>query len=182
MELIRGERRSYKMLAASIGGASLALALPSGCSSLPTPDSAKQSSHHRVTKLVPDMSGFLQNSRTCLNGGARPCAVQLRTKPKLLAAVINADPTAKHVSWPLESYHGQSGDPVTVDCYQADGQKVGDYSGDPPSTDWYKVTVPAGRVANPAVRARLKGHDSIAGYASVEWFGESQPQTGIPTC
>lgn len=134
-----------------------------------------------VIELTPDMSGFLQNPTTCLNGGARPCAPQLRVRPALSSSIINADPqVGGRITWPEEPYGGQPGDPVQVDCFTT-GETVRDYDGHT-SPYWYKVRVPADRVANPEVQPELAGRDWLLGFSVLVWFGEEAPSEGVPQC
>ena len=145
-------------------------------------------------ELVPNMSGFLKpgSTTTCLNGGARPCAIVFRTQPELSADNINAAPNLR-VSWPVESYGSQSGDSLSVRCFIM-GQLIHPYEGTSSSKIWYEVAVPEKRIVNPTVLAEFQhagssittipvnGTSRLAGYASIEWFGQSSPLPDLPRC
>lgn len=151
------------------------------------------------TNVVPDMSGFTKpgNATKCFNGGPRPCAILLRTEPRLSAPYINAKPTQNTVLWPREAYDGQDGDGVVAECYKSNGQFVAPYEGSAAnkgSRYWYKVIVPEERILNPAVTSEINapttpiptfyfgGQVAIAGWASVEWFDKRTPNPAVRPC
>lgn len=138
---------------------------------------------HALVTLIPNLSGFtLKDPTKCLNGGPRPCAIALRAGPERSAAYINTTPSGNaYVSWPLESYAGQSGDPVTIECYVAHGERLFDTSGRASSV-WYKVAVPVGRIINPAERPSDPNQQTVPGYASILWFGETAVDSRVPAC
>jgi hypothetical protein len=149
------------------------------------------------TDLTPNLSSFLQqgSNDTCFNGGARPCAVLLRTQPKLDSEYVNVEPTQGHVDWPLESYGGTEGDQLQAVCYISDGQKITPFEGKSSSTYWYKVYVPMKRVLNQHVRHEAQQQSpgietvrthgaavAVLAWASTEWFHQSKAAPGIPEC
>lgn len=146
--------------------------------------SAKHNSSAEVVSLVPDMAGYLKpgSSTTCYNGGARPCAILIRTAPELSADYINANPNQNRVNWPLEAYGGNPGDQVQVECYDPNGELVRPYEGNSSSPDWYKVLVPSEYVLNPKLTNIQHVGTEAAGWASIEWFGESTPNRFVPSC
>ena len=181
------ESRKLAKVATILGALTLPISL-AGC----TGSSA-------LIKLTPNMSRFLESgtSNTCHNGGPRPCAVLLRTKPELKSEYINANPYNQYtntVNWPLESYDHQPGNQVTVECYVANGARVTSYEGHSSSTYWYEVAVPPDHVLNPTVieeinepHSTLKtiqqgGQTALVGWASVEWFDQSTPVGNVHAC
>lgn len=144
--------------------------------------------------LVPDMSGFLSpgSKDTCYNGGARPCAMLIRSEPSLESAYVNATPAQRRVKWPLESYDGDPGDDVVVECYQT-GQTVYSLDGSSSSSVWYRVIVPpGGHIKNQEVSQNMEngtirtiqyaGEKALLAYAAAEWFGQTEPAAGIDEC
>ncbi len=166
---------------AAISGTLLAAAC-SGGKSGSQPSSPSVSSSAGTIELVPDLSGFLQPGSTtlCYSGGERPCSIIIRTRPELNSDIINADPnTTVRVGWPRESYAGQTGDGVTVNCY-VKGEQVSPYTGDtPPSDDWYEVEVPAEYAVNPALP---NNHQAQVGYANTLWFNQGGALGNINHC
>lgn len=149
------------------------------------------SAHKNSVMLTPDMSGFLKQgtANTCFNGGPRPCALLLRSAPKISGNYINTPPDATHVPWPLEAYNGQPGDALNIICYDPNGQSITPYEGTSTSPVWYEVVVPEEHVLNPQVKddptikaIKFGGHTAVIGWASVEWFGQSTPDPRVPAC
>jgi hypothetical protein len=150
----------------------------------------------RPIVLTPNMVGFLKpgTNDICYNGGLRPCAILLRVKPELSSDYINANPDQGRVMWPVEAYNGHSGDGLTVECYDPNGESVTAYEDSTSSTDWYEVVITKQHVLNPVVQLELnQPHSSIAtihrgdqtvllGWASVEWFDESTPIPNVSAC
>lgn len=166
------------------GAAAIALFL-SGCGTggkKPAAESASTTSKSQPAALIPNLSMFLKpgSSTTCYDGGARPCAVLVRSKPELSSSYLNASPSQGEVSWPLEAYRNKTGDKVKIECYTAKGQTITPYEGSSSSPDWYKVMVPEQHIKNPAFQKN--GVSAILGWASIEWFGESTPNPEIPKC
>jgi hypothetical protein len=171
-------------------------AAPSAMSTHNATPNPTASPSQKQLALTPDMSGFLKpgSETTCFNGGARPCAILLRTKPMLAGERINADPAESSVTWPLESYAGKPGDKLVVECYTPNGQVMKPYEGNSSSTDWYEVMIPEAHIVNPTVEAELNqsgssvktinydGHVAILGWASLEWFNQTVPATGVSRC
>jgi hypothetical protein len=138
-------------------------------------------------KATPNMVGFLKpgDDKHCFNGGERPCAVLLRTKPNVSAAKINATEDQKEVLWPREAYNGKKGDTLTVLCYDPNGQKITSYENNLVSADWYKVVVPAEHVTNTEALPdsfNLNGTKAYIGWASVTWFNQSAHEASVPRC
>ncbi len=93
---------------------------------------------------------------------------------------VNVDPNQTgRVEWPLESYAGQAGDKVIVDCVTT-GQEITPFTGDtPPSNEWYEVEVPAEQAVNPNLK---HPHEAQVGYAAIQWFNQSEPVPGVRPC
>lgn len=167
---------SNKLMRRSVAVVAAGSLLLAGC--------GNKNSVKNTISLIPDMSGYLKpgSSTTCFNGGARPCAILIRTAPKLSSEYINANPTQYSVEWPLEAYGGNPGDKVEIECYDPNGESVHPFEGNSASSDWYKVLVPAEYVLNPNIgNIQHIGSEAI-GWASIEWFGESSPNSAVPSC
>jgi hypothetical protein len=192
--------RYRRKTTAAVGAFALAIGLSScafkGRSSAEPSPSSSPASSPAVTRLTPNMSGFLQpgSSTTCYNGGKRPCAVLIRTQPDLSSPDINTNPIQGHVSWPQEAYRRKLGNSLVVICYDPNGQRVAPYEGNLSSTDWLKVLVPDRHVRNPEVQAEIADHDpaihtirfggslAVEGWTSVEWFGLSAAPASVLEC
>lgn len=191
-------QRKLRKQAAAAGLAALAFGL-AGCSGSSAPaehiPSTTEKTTTATTNLTPNMVRFLKpgTNDTCFNGAPRPCALLLRTEPKLASEYINVDPRESRVTWPLEAYKGQAGDSLTIRCY-ANGQKITPYEGSESSSAWYELAIPQQYVLNPTVKAELNkpspsintlqqdGQAAILGWASVEWFNQSAPAPNVPAC
>ena len=142
-------------------------------------------------RLVPDMSGFLdpKDASRCFDGGPRPCAPIIRSAPNFSATTqqLNTQaPTAsqKAAPWPLESYNGSPGDPVTVECY-VEGPKDTQYTGKRlTSMVWYEVLVPKENVLDPSAQTWLTDNrlDVVSGFISVTNFNTATAASGVEPC
>lgn len=174
---------SRRLLRGSVLAAAAGSLLLAGCGASSNTSANKKPTAETIS-LVPDMAGYLKpgSSTTCYNGGARPCAVLIRTAPKLSADYINANPNQNRVKWPLEAYAGNPGNQVQVECYDPNGELVRPYEGNSSSSDWYKVLVPSEYVLNPNLTNLQHVGAEVVGWASIEWFGESTPNRSVPSC
>ncbi|HSW79851.1 MAG TPA: hypothetical protein VLG47_03680 [Candidatus Saccharimonadales bacterium] len=185
-------KRSYEVFSGATAAVVLGLGIMACGSSKPNPEQTRI-----VTTMTPDMAGFLKpgSTTTCYRGGARPCAILIRTRPALSSAIINADPANQTtVYWPREAYKDYAGDSVGIVCYVSDGQRVAPYEGNSSSTDWLGVAVLLRRVVNPEVQAELHqkdpslrvitvgGNSAVVGFVSVEDFGQYAPPNNVPKC
>lgn len=153
-----------------------------------------QSSFDKSISLTPDMTGFLQDPSHCARGGARPCALLLRTKPQLSQPYINANPDDARVDYPLEAYSGQPGDQLKAVCIAPEGDAVSYGRNDTASSVWYGVLVEPQYIKNIEVEqaftneqdtvqaAEYHGATYLLGYASIKWFHQSQPAGNLPDC
>ena len=135
-------------------------------------------------EAIPNMQNFTMpdDSTRCLNGGERPCAVQLRTEPKYRQDnIINALPNT-HVEWPEEAYGNSKGDLVSIRCYTPNGDKITSSENNLVSTEWYEVEVPAEHWVNKAVKPNAFNADTYIGWASVTYFNQTQHAREVPKC
>jgi hypothetical protein len=190
--------RNLKKVITAAGAVTLAIGLSSCSNGTSSPESLSSSSNVSTapTHLTPNMVGFLKpgTNNVCFNGGERPCAILIRTSPKLSGDIVNASPSQGRVNWPLEAFNGQTGDSLTVECYTPNGQAISAYEGNSSSSDWYEIAVPEQYVLNPSVQAELAkpnspiktiqlgGQTTVLGWASVEWFNQSSPVSTVPVC
>lgn len=173
-------RLPRQLLATGLAGLCLA-----GCT--PRAQNTQTNTAETYVQLVPDMQSFLKpgDDKHCFNGGERPCAILLRTEPKLSAATINADKNTVRVEWPLESYGNKKGDELSVRCYDPKGQEIKSYENSLASTDWYQVIVPEDKVTNAEAHpdsATINGTKAYIGWASVTWFNQNEHNPAVPKC
>ena len=95
----------------------------------------------------------------------------------------------------MESYDGNPGDQVVIDCFVSNGDTVASYAkGNPASSYWYQVEVPADWATDPTSHKlfdRFLPQGSqvtrdrqpvILGFANTQYFGSVTPDPRIPEC